>query len=209
METIKSASSRTTSEQVADNLRRIRQKSGVDLRTLDKRLEKLGHRISSSGLSKIENGERKVAVDELIALAVALGVTPLHLLRPVSASDRPTAVSKDYAQEEVEVWLSGKTELTNTALQRFWHHEAQTAERSHGESLRLLNEIESNSDEQTTHTARKHQIKMRAEKFKARWEEALEKELHYQALTGVAIETFGGYAQRPAWLVEELEVSDE
>lgn len=47
---------------------------------LSDRLSKLGHPIASTGITKIENGSRKVTVDDLMALAIALEVTPNYLL---------------------------------------------------------------------------------------------------------------------------------
>lgn len=40
-----------------------------------------------SGISKIENGERKVDVDDLVALAVALDVSPVALLLPAEPGE--------------------------------------------------------------------------------------------------------------------------
>lgn len=44
------------------------------------RLKEIGHPIAQSSISKIENNKRTVDVDDLMALAVALGVTPNRLL---------------------------------------------------------------------------------------------------------------------------------
>jgi transcriptional regulator with XRE-family HTH domain len=67
---------------VAENLRRIRQESGLSYAELARRLAGLGHPILDTSLLKIEKGDRRVDVDDLVALAVALGTTPNRLLLP-------------------------------------------------------------------------------------------------------------------------------
>src|SRR5580698_6346445 len=70
------------SECVAANLRRIRQERGLSYAELARRLAALGHPVLDTGLIKIEKGQRRVDVDDLMALAVALGTTPNRLLLP-------------------------------------------------------------------------------------------------------------------------------
>lgn len=74
----------TTADQVAANVRTLRRGQQLDLADLSARLDKLGHPISLSGLSKLETGARRVDVDDLVSLAVALGVTPSDLLTPLT-----------------------------------------------------------------------------------------------------------------------------
>lgn len=64
------------------NLRRIREEQGISLRDLAKRLAAVGYPILASGLGRIELGERRVDVDDLFALALALRISPLQLLLP-------------------------------------------------------------------------------------------------------------------------------
>lgn len=71
-----------TSMRTAENLRRIRQQRGFSYAELARRLAKIGHPIIDTGLLKIEKGDRRVDVDDLVALAVALGTTPNRLLLP-------------------------------------------------------------------------------------------------------------------------------
>lgn len=49
---------------------------------LERELDRLGHRIQASSITKIEKGDRRVDVDDLVALAVALRTTPNALLLP-------------------------------------------------------------------------------------------------------------------------------
>jgi transcriptional regulator with XRE-family HTH domain len=66
----------------AANLRRIRQERGLSYAELARRLAKIGHPILDTGLLKIEKGDRRIDVDDLTALAIALGTTPNRLLLP-------------------------------------------------------------------------------------------------------------------------------
>lgn len=52
---------------------------------LSAKMDALGRSIPPLGIRRIEAGERRVDVDDLIAFAVALGVSPITLLMPESA----------------------------------------------------------------------------------------------------------------------------
>lgn len=83
-----------TARTVADNVRRLREARGMSLRTLAVELKRLGRSLSADALNKIENGRtlesgaeppkqvRRVDMDDLMALAHALRVSPLTLLLP-------------------------------------------------------------------------------------------------------------------------------
>jgi transcriptional regulator with XRE-family HTH domain len=62
---------------------------------LSARLTELGQPIQDTGITKIEKGDRRVDVDDLVALAVALGVTPNALLMP--DLDDPSAAAATVA----------------------------------------------------------------------------------------------------------------
>ncbi len=57
----------------------------MSVRALSARLGELGRPILASGINKVEQGQRRVDTDELIAFAVALGVNPNALLLPAIA----------------------------------------------------------------------------------------------------------------------------
>lgn len=90
-----------TGEAVARNLKRLR--GSVTLRELQQKLGDVGHEISASGLQKIEAGARRVDVDDLMALAIALGVNPNALLFAWS-SDEPLEVTGAKFRDLVSVW---------------------------------------------------------------------------------------------------------
>jgi transcriptional regulator with XRE-family HTH domain len=64
------------------NIKRIREGQRVTYVELSDRLESIGRPIPVLGLRRIERGERRVDVDDLLALAYALGVPPVDLLVP-------------------------------------------------------------------------------------------------------------------------------
>ncbi|CAH0274591.1 hypothetical protein SRABI83_03744 [Arthrobacter sp. Bi83] len=90
-----------TGEAVARNLKRLR--GSLTLRELQRKLRDVGHEISASGLQKIEAGARRVDVDDLMALAIALGVNPNAVLLPWS-SDEPLEVTGAKVGDLVLMW---------------------------------------------------------------------------------------------------------
>lgn len=67
-------------EYVGANVRELREGLDLDLVDLSAQLETLGVRLGKNALSKLETGGRNITTDELVALAVALGVTPNRIL---------------------------------------------------------------------------------------------------------------------------------
>lgn len=71
-----------TGAQLAENLRRIRIARGLSTARLSKLLTDIGRPIQPTGITKIEKRERKVDVDDLMALCAGLKVNPSALLLP-------------------------------------------------------------------------------------------------------------------------------
>jgi transcriptional regulator with XRE-family HTH domain len=80
-----------TTERVAANIRHYREAKGLNPQELSDRVAGLGRHINQSSIWKIESGARRVDVDDLVALALALGVTPDLLLLRTSDSDPGTS----------------------------------------------------------------------------------------------------------------------
>lgn len=74
-----------TGLRLGKNLRDIRGRTSV--RELSTRMRDLGRPLFPSAISKIENGQRRVDADELVALAIALDCTPNRLLIGPQADD--------------------------------------------------------------------------------------------------------------------------
>lgn len=76
-----------TGSAVRKNIRRIRDAKGVSANELSEALRRLNRPIPPLGISRIENGQRRVDVDDLVAIASALGVSPATLLMPATNDD--------------------------------------------------------------------------------------------------------------------------
>lgn len=77
-----------TAERVARNVAALRADRRLTVRGLSERLSELGHPLLPSAITKIEKGGRRVDVEDLVALAIALDVTPARLLLPPQAGEQ-------------------------------------------------------------------------------------------------------------------------
>jgi transcriptional regulator with XRE-family HTH domain len=71
---------------IAANVERLRDSQNLSYAELSRRLTELGRPIAPLGLTRIRDHERRVDVDDLVALALALSVSPTTLLLPHSAA---------------------------------------------------------------------------------------------------------------------------
>jgi transcriptional regulator with XRE-family HTH domain len=96
----------------------------MDLRTFADRIRETGRAMSPSALSKIENDDRRVDVDDLTVFAYILGTTPAALLTPTESASPPTGVPDDqFNPEEIRAWVRGQAKLTTEDLARYWKDE--------------------------------------------------------------------------------------
>ncbi|MFE5140287.1 helix-turn-helix domain-containing protein [Streptomyces fagopyri] len=108
-----------TARTVAANVRRVREARGMSLRALSQELQTIGRTLSADAINKIENGRleegevgpkqvRRADVDDLVALALALNVSPLTLLLPPKASDEPVHLADAVAVTGGTAWSWGE-----------------------------------------------------------------------------------------------------
>lgn len=76
-----------TGNTVADNVLRFRKGQGLTLRQLADRMAEAGRPITHTAVSDIEKRARRVDADDLVALAVVLGVSPSALLVPATSNE--------------------------------------------------------------------------------------------------------------------------
>ncbi|WP_106242566.1 helix-turn-helix domain-containing protein [Allonocardiopsis opalescens] len=120
-------------EQVQANVKRIREAQNLTLAELSRRLRAVGREIPTLGLSRIEAGQRRVDADDLVALALALGVSPGALLLPAREPDtsewpgRPPGGPEVALAAEVTApwdrawrWVHGETPLPGTPSDQTW-----------------------------------------------------------------------------------------
>lgn len=116
-----------TARTVADNVRRLRTARGMSLRALAIELKEAGHSLSADALNKIENGRtpapgteepkqvRRVDVDDLMALAQVLRVSPMSLLLPWTETPNAQAEVTGVGTVEARVaweWAIGQGPAT-------------------------------------------------------------------------------------------------
>lgn len=113
-----------TNAHVAANIRAARHAIGMDLRSFADKVKQAGRAMSPSALSKIENGDRRVDVDDLTVFAYILQTTPAALLTPPEGAPPPTGVpSQRFNPEELRVWVRGQAKFTTEDLARYWKDE--------------------------------------------------------------------------------------
>lgn len=117
-----------TSETVAENVQRLRTEQNLTYTQLSERLEtRAGWTITATAVRRIEEGERRVSVDDLMALAAALGVSPAALLMPHHSSPGARAVATGtFTQNASNIWnwITARNPLKGEAGQKqlfeFW-----------------------------------------------------------------------------------------
>ena len=105
---------------VAEQVRVHRERVGMSFAELSRQLLKSGRVIPPLGLSRIEAGLRRVDADDLVSLAVALGVSPITLLLPISADqDEEVQITAEHRTKAKRVWhwLSASYPLSGSVLQ--------------------------------------------------------------------------------------------
>lgn len=102
-------------EAVRQNVKTLREEQNLSLAALSRRLSELvGRSIPTLGLSRIENGERRVDADDLVALAAALGVSPVTLLLPREDTRGPVPLAQHLTAPSWRVawrWMHGEVPL--------------------------------------------------------------------------------------------------
>lgn len=94
----------TTGAVAASRLREVRTAQGLTLREVSDRVTASGHDLSLNAISRIENGSRRMDVDDLTALAVALGVTPATLLLPDTDDSHSTLTITGVSGPATNMW---------------------------------------------------------------------------------------------------------
>ncbi|GAA4374167.1 helix-turn-helix domain-containing protein [Paeniglutamicibacter cryotolerans] len=99
---------------VALNLKRMREAQKLTYTEVSRKLESIGRAISPLAVRRMEDGDRRVDVDDLVALSVALNVAPVTLLMPnTDARDETVQMTgiSDHEAEEVWKWVRADRKL--------------------------------------------------------------------------------------------------
>jgi transcriptional regulator with XRE-family HTH domain len=111
-----------TGATVRANIKRLRKTQGLTLRDLSDRMDGVVRPMGHNTISEIERGARRVDVDDLIALAAALGVSPATLLMPLTnnADEMTDATVGEVTARRLWRWLTAETPLAaDTASEVF------------------------------------------------------------------------------------------
>jgi transcriptional regulator with XRE-family HTH domain len=102
-----------TGEYVRRNIQRFRKRQGLTHTDVVERMKNNGYGVPRTAMSEIENGGRRVSVDDLMALAVALDVPPNALLLPLedSAEDLQATGARGIPLEDLWTWANGGKSL--------------------------------------------------------------------------------------------------
>jgi transcriptional regulator with XRE-family HTH domain len=95
-------------EQVRTNVERVREARGMTKKDLSDAVGGLGRPIPPLGVSRLEAGTRRVDSDDLVALALALNVSPLALLFPPEWSDRQIHLAPELTVRARTAWQWGE-----------------------------------------------------------------------------------------------------
>ncbi|MFC9838955.1 helix-turn-helix domain-containing protein [Rhodococcus sp. NPDC127530] len=98
----------------AQNVERLRTAQNLSYAELSRKLDDLGRPIATLGLSRIESQARRIDADDLVALALALGVSPLALLLPhdYEQTAQLTENGTRYPAAQLWEWGSGRRPLS-------------------------------------------------------------------------------------------------
>ncbi|MBE1501348.1 transcriptional regulator with XRE-family HTH domain [Amycolatopsis lexingtonensis] len=105
----------TTDQRVARNVKELREIRGLKVRDLAASMSDwVGQKLLPSGVTKVEQGARRVDVSDLVALALALDATPNRLLLPPEADDTEVQLSPNISAtaRQAWVWANGLEPLT-------------------------------------------------------------------------------------------------
>ena len=101
---------------IGRNIRRIREAREMKGSDLSARLNELGLKLGTSGVSEVETATRKLGADELLVFAIALNTSVIDLLTPADGS--PLAIAEGVEPMHpawLEDWLRGETPWPVTA----------------------------------------------------------------------------------------------
>lgn len=106
----------STGDRLRRRLTEVRKRRGLSQADLSGRLSDVGVTVHPTAVAKIERGTRAVTIDEVLALAYVLGVSPTNLLLPTGDAD-PVEVTPRVSELAIWVrdWIAGEGPLPSQA----------------------------------------------------------------------------------------------
>lgn len=118
-----------TGAYTAARIAEVRTHRGFTYQGLAAKLVELKWPIPELGLRRIESQARRVTVDDVMALAAALGVSPLELMIPTATTSlpSPTGTGDDVSLDEAWAWALQKLSLDKDDRINHWQHVEERA----------------------------------------------------------------------------------
>ena len=103
-------------------VRAARELRGLSQAKLSRRLKDAGVDLAQVTVARIENGDRRISVDDALALAVALGVNPLYLFSGDFTNEAVpvTPTLGEIVPSQMRFWFNGTLPLPGTDERSFF-----------------------------------------------------------------------------------------
>ncbi|MFE2684047.1 helix-turn-helix domain-containing protein [Streptomyces mirabilis] len=89
---------------MAQNIKRIRRARNLDQKEVSALLKGIGRPMLPTVVSKIERGERRIDVDDLVAIALVLNVSPAALLLPPESGNQRIKLTEGHEIPSRTAW---------------------------------------------------------------------------------------------------------
>ena len=105
---------RTLDRSLQRRVRTLREHQGLSQQDLADRLKELGIAMDRSALARLENGRRGISVPEMLFLALALSVAPVHLLVNPDSDEPITLIphGRPLPPAEIRGWIRGELPIS-------------------------------------------------------------------------------------------------
>jgi transcriptional regulator with XRE-family HTH domain len=99
------------SEVFRARLREVRRAKGLTQQDLAEALSGAGEDLSASAITRMESGHRDVSLDEAIAIAAVLGVSPLHMVVQLDDNSIQLTPRLTVTATDARAWMRGQRPL--------------------------------------------------------------------------------------------------
>lgn len=138
---------------IGQNIKTLRQKKDWNYSQLCRELGKINKKMQTTQLRMIENGERKIACEDVLMFASVLNVSPNALMTPNTFSDNESSITDELTyieqlpqmtEEEISAWLTGELKGVDLESRLAW------TEIKYEENMQDLKESEERFSESET-----------------------------------------------------------
>lgn len=88
---------------VVENVKRLRAQQRWSFAEFSEQMKRVGRPMLGSGLHRLEQGKRRIDVDDIVALAAALDVSPISLLMPFTSTGE-VDLTEEIQVEALAAW---------------------------------------------------------------------------------------------------------